>query len=385
MSLTVALDATPLIGNRTGVGWYVHGLINALADLASAEARSDTIELRPYAVSWRGQGELKKELPEGAIPTHHPMAARPLHFLWRHTQGPVIEHWTGQVDLIHGTNFVVPPARQAARIVTVHDLTSWRFPEMCTKAVLLYPVLVRRAVEKGAWVHTNSRFVAGEIQAELNISPERIIVAPPGIPDLPLPKEDTQAREKAAAHGISLAGSDTYILALGTIEPRKDLPTLVKAFDRLASVHKKVRLVIAGAPGWGIETFDQAIAHAAHSARIVRLGYVTATDRTALLAGAAVFAYPSVYEGFGFPPLEAMQMGTPVVTTKAGALPEVIGDAALFVSVGKPDELADALRTVIETPTVQYRLTTAGSERVKQYNWPKCAQHTLQMYRKITT
>src|SRR5947209_3258652 len=142
--LRVALDATPLLGTRTGVGAFTAGTLEALSEHTS-------LELLAFALTWRGRGDLDVVLPLGVKRVQRPMAARPLRFAWRHVDAPSIERWTGRVDVVHGTNFVVPPARRAARVVTVHDLTPLRYPELCTRDTLAYPDLLRRAVRRGAW------------------------------------------------------------------------------------------------------------------------------------------------------------------------------------------------------------------------------------------
>jgi glycosyltransferase involved in cell wall biosynthesis len=172
-----------------------------------------------------------------------------------------------------------------------------------------------------------------------------------------------------------------YVLALGTTEPRKDLPGLVAAFDRMAGAQPDLELRIAGPPGWGEDALGLAIASATHRDRIHRLGWVA--DRDALLAGATVFAYPSRYEGFGFPPLEAMAVGVPVVSTRTGAIPEVLGDAALLVPVGDVDALAGALERLVVDAEERRRLIAAGSVRVARYSWTQAGDGLADLYRRV--
>jgi glycosyltransferase involved in cell wall biosynthesis len=170
-----------------------------------------------------------------------------------------------------------------------------------------------------------------------------------------------------------------YLLGLGTAEPRKDFPGLVAAFDRLAAGHPGLELRIAGPRGWGDADLERAIAGAAHRDRIRRMGWVQ--DVRALLAGAAVFVYPSRYEGFGLPPLEAMALGVPVVATSVGSLPEVLGDAALLVPAGDPDALAAAVARVLGDEALRGRLAVAGRHRVGAYSWPAAADALVATYR----
>ena len=155
-------------------------------------------------------------------------------------------------------------------------------------------------------------------------------------------------------------GTDDYVLAVGTAEPRKDLPSLVRAFDQLAGDRPGLALVLCGPPGWGESALHESVTGAVHMKRIVRTGWVDDTTLAGLISRASVLAYPSIYEGFGFPPLQAMAAGVPVVATRAGALFEVLGDAALMVDVGDRDALVHALDLVLGNRDVRERLVAAA-------------------------
>lgn len=365
--LRVGFDATPLLGNPTGVGTFATQALRALAS-------KDDLDLHAYGLTWRGSRHLASLLPDHVKASKWPMAARPLRKLWTRYDTPPIEWWTGTLDVIHGTNFVVPPTRHAGSLVTIHDLTCIRFPEMCTPDTLEYPALLRHALKRGTHVHAVSQFVANEVVQLLGVSPDRVHVVHHGLPDVL--GGDPQ-------HGHSLVGSKRYVLALGTVEPRKDLSGLVKAFDQVAINDTDVHLAIAGPDGWGADELNETISVATHRDRIHRLGWVSNADRSALLAGATAFAYPSLYEGFGFPPLEAMSAGVPVVTTTAGALPEVLGDAALFSSPGSVGDLTDCLTQVLSDDELRKSLSSRGKTQCARYQWDTCATELTQVYKSI--
>lgn len=357
--LRVAADVTPLLTPRTGVGVFV-------GDMLAHVAQRDDLAISGYAVTWRGRGRLAEAVPLNVRVVDRPaarivpLAARPLHQLWMRSDHPRIDHWIGRHDVVWGTNYVVPPTR-AARLVSIYDLTPVRFPELANDHTRTFPGVIRRALQQGAWAHTMSSFVRDEIVEYFGIDPERVRVVAGGIRATP-PGDP--------APGRKLAGGDRYILALGTVEPRKDLPTLVSAFDALAADDPDLRLVIAGADGWGAEALTAAIERAAHRDRVVRLGWVDEADRPALVRAASVYAFPSVYEGFGLPPLEAMTAGVPVVATRTGSLPEVCGDGAELVPVGDADALAQALARILDDDTYRDQLVERGNAVTERYTWP---------------
>jgi len=362
----VAVDATPLLGRPTGVGAFCAGALSGLA------ARSD-LQVTAFAVSWRRRRGIRTLVPAGVEVATRPMPARPLHQAWSRTGRPSLEWFIGPADVVHGTNFVVPPTRRAARVATVHDLTTVRFPELCDGPTLAFPDMIRGALRRGAWVHTPSAFVAAEVVEAFGADPEKVRAVHSGVP--PLPPPDTAAPGRYLPEGTS-----RYVLAVGTAEPRKDLPGLVKAFGELAGDRPDLALVLSGPDGWGTEALSGSIRASAYRSRVVRTGWVDDATLSGLLGGAAVLAYPSKYEGFGFPPLQAMAAGVPVVATRAGALPEVLGDAALMVPVGDPDALAGALARILDSADLQATMVARGMDRAGGFTWDRCADGLAGLY-----
>ncbi len=277
------------------------------------------------------------------------------------------------MDVVHGTNFVVPPTRGAA-VMTIHDLTYLRFPEMCTADVLEYPALVGRALRRGASVHTVSDFVRQEVIDHYGLAPERVVSVPNGI--TPSPPGD-------AARGQRAVGGSQYLAAIGTVEPRKDLPGLVRAFGRLTSAHPELRLAIAGADGWGADALSAAIAASPQAARIVRLGRIDEQARADLLAGATAVVVASRYEGFGLTAGEAMAAGVPVVATATGGLPEVVGDAGVLVEPGDPDALAEAIDALLGDEARQRDLRQLGPARAGTFTWSRTVEGLVALWRSV--
>lgn len=362
--MQVAVDATPLLGARTGVGTFCTAL---LAELGRAHPG----EVQAFGLTWRGHADLPPVLPAGVAARGRRVPARLLAELWRHAPFPPLEVLGVRADVVHGTNFVAPPTARAAAVVTVHDLTPVRFPELCTPDTRRFPALITRAVDRGAHIHTPSRFVRDEVLAHFAVAPERVHAVPLGV---------RLGETGDAVAGRALAGHERFVLALGTVEPRKDLPLLVRAFDDVAAGDPGIGLVFAGPAGWDDGELDQAIASSRHRDRIRRLGWVGGTDRAGLLAGATVVAYPSRYEGFGLVPLEAMAAGTPVVTTAAGAVPEIVADAAVVVPVGDAAALAEVLSGLLADDERRADLAVRGRARAAGYSWSACAAGLWTVY-----
>ena len=347
---------------------FTRALLGGLVD-------RDDLDLRAFAVTWRGRNGLAGVVPAGVAAVGRRVPARLARAAWARSDQVNARQLAGTVDVVHGPNFVVPPGGGAATVVTVHDLTAVRFPELCTPDVLAWPGLLRRSLARGAWVHVVSRAVADEVRDAFPEAGERVVAVPNGV-DPPAPPTG----RTDAVRGRHLAGSSRYVLAVGTVEPRKDLPSLVRAFDLVADHDAEVRLVLAGADGWSAERLTEAVDAARHRRRIVRLGWVDDDTRLALLRGATVLAYPSRYEGFGLPPLEAMGVDLPVVATDVAAVAEVVGDAALLVPVGDSEALATALTSVLEDESLRSTLVAAGRERVAGFTWGRTVAGIADLY-----
>jgi glycosyltransferase involved in cell wall biosynthesis len=368
---TVALDVTPLIGLRTGIGRVVAEILDALHRLDAAP------DIVPYTLSFRAR-QMRDELPRNT--RFVPIPARVLLPAWGRLDAPRIDRWLRPARVLHATNYVTPPSRLPT-LVSVYDCSFIRYPELCTPDIRAYVPTVRRAVQRGATVHTTSEFVAEEIDEIFGPGLRRagrLVVIPLGIPDI---GSDAQM---PAAVGRRLDDAP-YVLAIGTLEPRKNFAHLVAAFGSLAGAHPDLRLVIAGQDGPARPDIDAAIGRlpAEVAARVVLAGPVSDVGRRALLDGAAVVAYPSIYEGFGFPALEAMTVGVPVVAARAGAIPEVAGDAALLVEPTDDGQLADAITRVLDDDSVRAELVARGRDRVREFSWEDTARGLAACYRRL--
>jgi glycosyltransferase involved in cell wall biosynthesis len=358
--LRVALDGTPLLGVRTGIGRYVEHLVAELATMP------DDIAVRVAAFSLRGRRALRS-LPVGVGVAHRPVPARLLHRAWMRGDSPPAEWFTGRADVIHGTNFVLPPPRRSAGVVTVHDLTFLRYPELVDAASLAYRELVPRAVRAAARVLTPTRAVAEEVMEAYRLPAERACVTPLGV--------DPSWFDAAPARPSGVP--EAYVLAVGTVQPRKGLDVLLAAYRALIAEDADVPpLVVAGPPGWGTGLDPTGLP----PSRLVMPGYVDAPTLRGLVAGADVLVFPSRYEGFGLPPLEALAAGTRVVASDVPAVREVLGGHARLVPPGDPDALAAALGRVLAEPA-DGRAVQAARQHARSFTWRRCAELTMAAYR----
>jgi glycosyltransferase involved in cell wall biosynthesis len=359
----VALDATPLLGTRTGIGHYV-------AQLSAALAKEPGVDVVLTAFTWRGQRQLRDVEGAGLLVHSRRAPARLLRLAWARSSFPPVEWFSGNVDVFHGTNFVLPPTRRAAGVVTVHDVGFVLHPETVDRTSLAYLRLVPRALERAEVIITPSNAAADDLVEVYGTDRDRIVVTPLGVDEgwaAATPPSEKWLRD----HGIP----ERYLLFVGTLEPRKNVHDLVQAHRLLRRDDPSTPvLVLAGA----------ASAHSAVAFRpddVVWPGYVPQAELRSLVAGAAALVLPSRYEGFGLPALEALACGTPVVTTDIPVLREITGGLAEYVPVGDIPALAEALRRTLaathtDAAAAQRRAWAAG------FTWERCAAATLAAYRR---
>ena len=363
--LSVALDATPLLGARTGIGRYVQHLVAALA--RSAELRSVTAA----AFTWHRREGLRDSVPAAVRIAGRRAPARGLQALWSRSDWPPAEWLTGAVDVVHGTNFVLPPVHRATGVVTVHDLAYLHSPGVVSAASLRYRDLVPRGLRRAAMTLTPSQAVADELIEAYGLSPDKVTVTPLGVDPA------WSVTDKPTPAWLSALGMPTdYIVAVGTREPRKGLDVLLAAYaDLLAAEPAAPKLVVIGPAGWGPELQIASLP----PDRVVVPGYLPEDTLRRVVAGARLLAYPSRYEGFGLPPLEAMAASVPVVASDLAAVREATGGLVRLVPPGQVDALTEALLAELTTPTPVDQLI-AARDHALDHTWTRCADLTIAAY-----
>jgi glycosyltransferase involved in cell wall biosynthesis len=367
--LRVALDATPLLGVRTGIGRYVRGLLDGLAELAEdprADVPSD-LRLVPFTV--RGAADLRHLARDGRtrVRTHHvPVPARLLRAAWTRGALPPVEVLSGRVDVFHGTNFVLPPSGWAAGVLTVHDLTYLRHPRWLGPGSADLARLVARGLARAAAVCVPSATVREDLLEAYPraLHPDAVHITPLGVDGRTFRPMDVDSA--SVLPGLRRP----YLVALGTLEPRKGLDTLVRAWERLGQGGPQ--LVLAGARGWAVPGAGR---------DVLVPGYVPADLLPRLLAGSAGLLMPTRYEGFGLPVLEAMACGVPVAVSDIPVMREVGGEHARYAPPGDEEAWAAAAAELLASPPGTSALAAARRYAVG-FTWRRTAETTLAAWRR---
>jgi glycosyltransferase involved in cell wall biosynthesis len=364
----VLLDVSAVPARPVGAGVYTVALASGLA----AHSAVDLHLLTRTRDDERWHALAPGAEVHAAVPDR-----RPARLAWEQTRATAVVARV-QPDVWHGPHYTMPLRATVPRVVTIHDLTFFDHPEWHERSkVFFFRRMIRAAARHAAALICVSEYTADRLRA-LVVPHGEVVVAYHGVdherfvPDAD-PEDD---RAALAPHGVE----PPFVAFASTIEPRKNVPTLVDAFARVAAGRPDLRLVLAGSDGWGAREARDAIAASGVATRIIRPGYVDNGTLPALFRQAAVVAYPSYEEGFGLPALEGLACGAPVVTTAGSALSEVVGDAALLAPADDPAALAAAIATVLDDPTVAARLRRDGPVRAAQFTWARCVERHVEAY-----
>jgi glycosyltransferase involved in cell wall biosynthesis len=369
--MQICLDVQAAIAQRAGVGRYTQRLVEHL------DALDHPHDLRLFFFDFKRNG-WPFPLRRASVRPVRWCPGRLAQKSWQTLGAPAFDRFSGPADLFHFPNFILPPLRRGRAVVTVHDLSFLRHPEFAearNEAFLRHRI--RDTAARADCILTDSQFSADEIRELLAVPADRVAAVHLGVsPDFQRPPPADVAR-----HTRAFGLERPYLLTVGTIEPRKNLIHLVDTFERLN--HYDGDLVLAGRLGWKYESILERIRRSPRANRIRLLHEVDDAALPALYAGADAFLIASHYEGFGFPPLEAMACGTPVISSTGGSLAEVLGDGAILLDSFDFDRWTHAIQHLLASSDDRRALVARGHARVARYTWPETARRTLAVYEAV--
>jgi len=368
IAVPVSLDVSAIPARMGGVGRYVRGLLEGLAP--RDDCRLTLFTSNGDASRWLDAN------PHVRIRDRAPRA-RPQRLLWEQLQLPRELRQTGAAAH-HGPHYTMPRFSRIPRVVTIHDMTFITHPQWHESSKrLFFQQAIRLACREADVLICVSNTTAEKLR-DYREPRGQVIVAPHGVDGAVFSPVSSGPPDQAVLTRLEIP--HRYVLFLGTVEPRKNVPGLVRAFDQVAEKHRDVSLVIGGGSGWGEAELDAARQQSRHPSRIRRLGYVADADVPSLLRNASSVVYPSLAEGFGLPVLEALACGAPTITTHGTAMDEASGGAARLVRPGDIEELAGAIDETLETG-VSDEQRQLGFDAVSRHTWAASADKHVQAYR----
>jgi glycosyltransferase involved in cell wall biosynthesis len=384
--LKIVIDATPVVPRPSGVGFYTANLISALDGLQEDHNFQLGVVYQPGLKKWL-QGDLNfpKPLKQYSHQYCLPLPVRISDLLLATSFQPALsyfEKYFGFPDILHGTNYSVYPCRKSLKVMNIYDLTFIKYPDYTDSVVKKYTETVKRCLKWTNLVLTISESSKKDIINYLKVEPEKVYVIPLASRYYAnyLSPEIILELDKQIKYDFS----KPYLLFVSTIEPRKNITAIISAFNYLKQKYKiEHQLILIGKKGWSYEPIFAAIENSPWSSEIHHLNYLSDELVALFYLRADVFVYPSHYEGFGLPVLEAMTLGTPVVTSNTSSIPEVAGDAAILIDPNDSMQLAEAILKVISDRQLRQELIKKGKERAKLFSWERTAKETLNAYRTI--
>jgi glycosyltransferase involved in cell wall biosynthesis len=375
--LHVGLNAQLLDFSHTyrsgGISRYIYHLLTQLRALNGDDSFTVFVGRQPVDAALAPTPRFR--LKAVGLPTNRPA----VRILWEQFLQPAALRRAG-VDLLHSLAFAEPLLWEGPSVVSFMDVSFLRFPRAFNRCNRLYlTTMARAAVRRANHLLTISEQTRQDLLDLLGARPEQVTVTYCGVDDAFRPHDPAAVSAFRARHELP----EQFILYVGTLEPRKNVPRLLEAYARLRRQRAAPPLVLVGGRGWQHAAIDARLDALELGDAVRFLGYVPAADLPLCYNAAGVFVYPSLYEGFGLPPLEAMACGTPVVASNTSSLPEVLGDAALLVDPHDPAALADALASALSDTPLRQRLRAAGLARARQFSWQRMAEQTLAVYHNV--
>ncbi len=377
--LKVAFDGQILLkGKKTGIAWCAESILLQLAE-------QKKIEKQFNCFTFAYPSESKAFLEKYRKLDYQVQECRWFHdvlyrMIWYYLPIPYSIFFKKKADVTVFFNYAVPPGVYGKKVVFVHDMAYRAFPKTVRRKTKCFLELVlEKSCKRADRIVTISEFSKQEIIRYLNVPEEKISVIPLGVDRHRFHTGYPAARIKKVKQKYGLEGE--YLLYVGTIEPRKNLKRLIEAYAQLPLYVPK--LVLVGKKGWLYQEIFQTVERLGLKKRVVFLGYAADQEIPLIMAGAKCFLFPSLYEGFGLPPLEAMACGVPVVTANCSALPEVAGDAAVLVEPDKTESIRQGILAVLEKEELRKQMIERGIQQAKKFSWKKTADSLVEICQRL--
>lgn len=372
--MKICLDYQPAVTQRAGIGRYTRVLAEQLPALMNPE---DSLKL--FYFDFKGKGEQPSNLPSNvSIKRFRLCPGAIMQKLWNYSSFPSFDMLAGNADIYHFTNFLSRPVNKGKVVASIHDMSFMRYPEFTEEKNLAYLTRgIKRTIDSADAIITISKFSAEEIEYFFPSAKGKVFYSHLGIAQNFSPSSVEEIDAVKQKYKLERP----YIITVGTIEPRKNHLLLVDAFEQIAA--QGIDLVVVGGIGWKSDKIIERLTTSKFASQIHILNHLGDGELPALYSGASVFALPSYYEGFGFPPLEAMGCGTPVVSAPGGSLKEVIEDAGIIVEDYNADAWATELMRAITDTELRKSFINKGLLHIKKFTWDKTVADTLKVYENL--
>lgn len=375
----IAIDYNAAVRQGGGIGRFVREITQVAAQAAPQHRFSLWYAARgldPKSAQMQALHELQRRLPN-IKPRPIPITERLLTILWQRLRMPLpVERIVGAVDVVHGTDFVLPPTK-AKTLLSIHDFAYIIHPETAPPELRRYlGGVVPRNVRRADHIHVNSRATKADMERLLGTVPAKSTIVYSGSGGDFYPRPAAEIAEMRQRLGLP----ERYLLNVGTVQPRKNVERLIEAFGQLPVELRSQPLVIGGKRGWLAEPIYAAVQRHGLEQAVIFLDFVSDSDLPKLYSGATAMVYPSLYEGFGVPIVEAQACGTPVITSTISSLPEIAGNAALLVDPHDTAALTAALQTILTEPELCQNLAEAGPRQAAKFTWEGTGLGVLGLY-----
>lgn len=364
--IRVACDVQPMIEpKKTGIGWVATELFKTLQ-------KQEEFSLTAQAFTWNAnlRSSMASLAQSGVVADACSwFHVRLYKILWPFIPVPYRLFFRVKPEVQIFFNNYLPPGTRGKTLLMVHDMAVFAYPETLSwRTKYMLGMTLKKSTKRADHLLTVSEFSKKEMISYLNLDPERITVVPNGVDFSRFHTEYSQETIQGVVEKLGIGGE--YFLYLGTLEPRKNIPRLIEAYSQLKrKVEHVPKLVLAGRKGWLYDSIFERVKELDLEESVLFAGYVSNEDTPPLMAGAKAFIFPSLYEGFGMPPLEAMACGTPVIVAEAASLPEVVGDNGLYIDPFDTDSMVDAMERIILNPELCKQLSISGKEHASQFTW----------------